>query len=231
MDIIELKADARSMTGKKGAKACRNSGQLPGVLYGMGSECKTLAVNPKQLEKVLQTEAGSNVIIKLSLAGEGDPVNVIVKELQVDNIKGLMRHVDFYKISLDEKIKSAVQFKMVGESPGVKAGGILEHILWELEIECLPMDIPDHVEADISELEIGDSISVSQVSVPEGVSVLADPNAKIVLVAAPRVEEVEEVEEEIEGEEGEEPEVISEGGKEEAAEGDADKAGDSKEKK
>ncbi len=229
MEIIELKAEARSMTGKKGAKACRNNGQLPGIIYGRGSESRALAVHPKQLEKALHTHAGSNVIIKLAFGDETDSVNVIVKELQVDNIKGIMRHVDFYQIALDEVIRSAVQFKMVGESPGVKEGGVLEHILWELEVECLPMDIPAFIEADISELEIGDSVSVSQVSVPEAVTVITDPNAKIAHVVAPRVEEVVEVEE-IEGEEGAEPEVIDGEKTEGEAADDSAKAGDSAEK-
>ncbi len=229
MEIIELKAEPRSMTGKKGAKACRNSGQLPGVLYGKGSETKPLAVDAKQLDKILHTDAGGNVIIKLTLGEGGEPVDTIVKDLQIDNIKGLMRHVDFQMISLDQKIRSTVPFKMVGESPGVDMGGILEHILWELEIESLPLDIPDAIEVDISALEIGDGIAVSQLSVPEKITVLSDWEAKIVIVAAPRVE-VEEVVEEVEGEEGEEPEVITEGGKEEATDEGADKAEGSKEK-
>ncbi len=229
MEIFELKAEARSMTGKKGAKACRDNGQLPGILYGRGAESRTLAVHPKQLDKALQTHAGANVIIKLAFGEESDAVNVVIKELQVDNIKGVMRHVDFYQISLEEKIRSSVQFKMVGESPGIKAGGILEHIIWELEVECLPMDIPAFIEADISELEIGDSVSVSQLSVPESVTVLTDSDAKVVHVVAPRVE-VEEVAEEVEGEEGAEPEVIAEGEKAEGESDDKGKAGDSAEK-
>lgn len=227
MEIIELKAEPRSMTGKKGAKACRNSGQLPGVLYGKGSESRPLAVDAKQLDKILHTDAGGNVIIKLTLGEGGEPVDTIVKDLQVDNIKGLMRHVDFQLISLDQKIRSTVPFKMVGESPGVDVGGILEHILWELEIESLPLDIPDAIEVDISALEIGDGVTVSQLSVPEDVTVLSDWEAKVVIVAAPRVE-VEEVVEEVEGEEGEEPEVITEGAKEEAADEGTDKAEGSK---
>ena len=228
MEIIELKAEARSMTGKKGAKACRNNGQLPGVLYGRGSETTPLAVYPKQLDSALHTHAGANVIIKLAFEGKSEPVNVIVKDLQVDNIRGVMRHVDFHRISLDEKIRSSIRFKVVGDSPGLKEGGVLEHIMWDLEVECLPLDIPDYIEADISELEIGDSISVSQVSVPEGVEIISAPDAKIMHVVAPRVEEVVEVAEEIEGEEGEEPEVIDGA---EKAEGETDeKAGDSEDK-
>jgi large subunit ribosomal protein L25 len=226
MEIIELKAEARAMTGKKGAKACRNNGQLPGILYGKGDEPKPLAVNPKDLDKVLHTHSGSNVIIKLTVDDGGKPVNVIVRELQVDSIKGSMRHVDFCHISLDDKIRSKVPFKMVGEAPGVKAGGTLEHIIWDLEVESLPLDIPDSVEVDISLLEIGDHVNVSQVSVPPEVTVLNDPDSTIAHVIAPRVEVEPEVEAEIEGEE---PEVIAEGAKEEET-AEEEKAEDAKEK-
>jgi large subunit ribosomal protein L25 len=226
MDIIELTAEARTMTGKKGAKACRNRGQLPGILYGKGDEPKPLAVDPKQLDQVLHTHAGSNVIIKLVLDDGDEPVNVVVRELQVDNIKGSMRHVDFYHILLDEMIRSKVPFKMVGEAPGVKVGGILEHILWDMEIECLPMNIPDSLDVDISGLEIGDGINVSGIPVPADVTVLSDPDSTVVQVIAPRVEEEPEPEVEIEGEE---PEVIAEGAKAEEASEEKETAEDAKE--
>jgi len=222
MEIIELKAQPRLMTGKKGAKACRKDGMLPGVLYGHGEETKSVAVSPKQLDQALRTQAGSNVIIKLTLDDSSDSVNVIVKELQVDNIKGTMRHVDFCQVSLDKKIRSSVPFRMVGESPGVDIGGILEHILWNLEVECLPLDIPDQIEVDISTLEIGDNVNVSQLVVPENVTVITEWDATVVHVVAPRVEEEPVVaEEELEGEE---PEVIDEDAKEEGATGDKEKA-------
>jgi large subunit ribosomal protein L25 len=179
-------------------------------------------VNPKQLDKVLHTHAGSNVIIKLSIGEKGKPANVVVKELQVDNIKGHMKHVDFCSISLDRKIRSSIPFKIVGESQGVKEGGIIDYILRELEVECLPMDIPDGVEVDVTELEIGDKVSVSQITVPDNVTIVTDLDNTILHVVAPRVEEEPEVEEEAELE-GEEPEVISDADKaekkDEAAEG------------
>jgi large subunit ribosomal protein L25 len=215
MDIVKLKADIRPGTGKKGAKECRKKGLLPGILYGKGDEPTPVAVDPKQLGHALNTDAGSNVIITLTVRKKGgDPVNVVVKELQVDSLKGTMRHVDFCHISLDETIRSVVPFKIVGESPGVKQGGTLDRILWELEVESLPMDIPDQIEIDVSSLEIGDSLAVNTLVIPEGVRVVTNSDAMILHVAAPRVEEVvEEVaEEEVEGAE---PEVISA----EAAEG------------
>ena len=209
MEIVELKADRRQNTGRKGAKECRDKGLLPGIFYGKGDEPIPVEVNPRQLDKVLHTHAGSNVVIQLTVGEDGgEPPNVVVKELQVDAIKGTMRHVDFCHILLDKKVRTTVQFKVVGEAPGVKEGGILEHIMWDLELEGLPLDIPDFIEIDVSELNIGDSLSVGTLTVPESVTVLSDAGATVVTVAAPRVEEevVEEAPEE--GLEGEEPAVI-----------------------
>jgi large subunit ribosomal protein L25 len=226
MEIVELKAEPRAETGKKGAKACRNAGLLPGVLYGSGEEPRPLSVHPKELDRALHTHAGINAIIKLTLGDGGNSSNVVVKDLQVDFIKGTMSHVDFCSVSLDKKIKTNVPFKVFGEAAGVKMGGILEHILWEIEVECLPMDIPDSFELDVTELEIGDKITIGSVTLPENVTIATDPKRTIVLVAAPRVEEVEEPEE-VEGVEGEEPEVISD----EAKEGEEAKTAEDSEKK
>jgi len=208
MEIVELKASVRSQTGKKGARECRKQGLLPGVFYGRGDQPTPVAVNPKELDRVLHTHAGGNAIIRLALEGrDSEPVTVVVKELQVESIKGTMRHVDFCKIFLDQEIRSTVPFKVMGESPGVKNGGILEHTLWELEIECLPLNIPDYIEVDVSGLNIGDSVAVSDLKVPEGITVLTDESVSVVSIAAPRVEEVVEVAPEAEVE-GPEPEVI-----------------------
>jgi len=208
MEIVELKANVRSQTGKKGAKGCRKNGLLPGVLYGREEQTTPVAVNPKELDRVLNTQAGGNAIIKLTLEGtDVEPVTVVVKDLQVDSIKGVMRHVDFCRISLDREIRAMVPFKVVGESPGVEQGGVLEHTLWELEVECLPLNIPDFIEIDVSNLEIGDSLAVSDLKIPEGIAVLTDESVSVVSIAAPRVEEVVEVAPEAEVE-GAEPEVI-----------------------
>ena len=218
MEFAELKVERRSRTGKGGARECRRNGMLPGILYGKKEEESIpIAVNPKDLDKVLHTRTGGNVIIKLSLDDNGGaPVNVIIKELQVDNIKSMMKHVDFCHIVLDRKIRSMIPFRVVGESPGVKLGGILEHLLWSLEIESLPLDIPGEIELDVSDLDIGDSLTVSQLTVPGEASIITDENTKVIHVVAPRVEVEEEVEEvEIEGEE---PEVISGEGEKEPTE-------------
>lgn len=229
MEIVELKAAFRPLTGKKGAKECRNKGLIPGIIYGKDDAPTPVAVNPKELDHVLHTQAGGNVIIQLAVKDKaGDPQNVVVKELQVDPIRGTMRHVDFCHISLDEEIRTMVPFRIVGEAPGIKEGGILEHILWELEVEALPLSIPDYIEVDVSTLKIGDSLIISDLQIPEGITVLTDWDGTVVSVAAPRVEEVvgAPVGEELAGAE---PEVIGAGaekaGKEAEAKGSEEKKG------
>jgi large subunit ribosomal protein L25 len=208
MELVELKANYRSETGKKGAKKCRNLGLVPGILYGKKEKPSPVSVDPKELNRVLHTRAGTNAIIKLTVDETNEAVNVVVKELQVDTIKGNMTHVDFCHISLDELIQTAVPFRVVGEAPGVKQGGILEHTLWELEIESLPLNIPDAIEVDISQLELGDSLLVGDLQVPEGITILSDWDAPVVSIIAPRVEPTPE-EVAAPPVEGAEPEVIT----------------------
>lgn len=207
MEMIELKASVRSHTGKKGAKECRGRGLVPGILYGKGEQPAPLAVDPKELNRVMHTHAGSNVIIKLSVdGGKGEAATVVVKELQMDTINGTMTHVDFCHISLDEIIRTVVPFKVVGEAPGVKQGGMLEHLLWELEIESLPLNIPDSIQVDVSEMQMGDSIAVSDLKIPDGITVLTDWDTPVMAIVAPKAEPT--VEAPAAPAEGGEPEVI-----------------------
>jgi large subunit ribosomal protein L25 len=207
MEMIELTARVRSQTGKKGARQCRAKGLVPGILYGSGDVSAAIAVEPRNLDRALHTHAGSNVIIKLAVEERGgEPVTVVVKELQVDPVKGTMRHVDFCRISLDKKIHASVPFKIVGEAPGVKKGGVLEHALWELDIESLPLNIPDYIEVDVNDLNIGDSLLVSSLKVPEGIKVLNEPDVAVVSIIAPRIEAA--VEAPAAPVEGAEPEVV-----------------------
>ncbi len=207
MEMVELKARVRPHTGKKGVKECRVKGLVPGILYGSGDVSASIVVEPKELDRALHTRSGSNVIIKLAVDEQGgEPVTVVVKELQVDPIKGTMRHVDFCRISLDKKIRASVPFKTIGEPPGVKKGGVLEHALWELDIESLPLNIPDYIEVDVSNLNIGDSLLVSSLTIPEGVKALNDPDVAVVSIIAPRIEAA--VEAPAAPVEGAEPEVV-----------------------
>lgn len=227
MEKINLKAEIRSEIGKELVKKIRNCGFVPAVVYKAGEAAKNLKVSSRALFGVLHTEAGENVIINLSLSdskeskGEknvrtpkksssGDIKTVVIKEIQYHPVTGNILHIDFNQILLTEKLTVDVPVGIKGESQGVKEGGVLEHILWEVKVECLPTKIPEKIEVDISDLKIGDFIHVKDLSVPEDVSILSEPDAIVVSVKPPTVEKVEE---EVEGEVTE-PEVITEKKKE-----------------
>ncbi len=195
MENLSLSVDKRTQKGKSGARAVRRAGSIPGVVYGI-KDSTPLSIGPKELETLLGTRAGSNVVFQLNVEGEAASERpVIVKELQRDSMKGTIVHADFLEIRMDEKIEIAVPLFLSGESPGEKLGGNLSQLLRELEVTCLPNAIPEHIEVDISEVEIGDVLHVRDLQIPEGVELVADPDDPVLTVVAP-VEEEEEVEDE-----------------------------------
>ena len=221
MEKISLEAEIREKTGKSSSGRLRRTGYIPAVLYGGKEESQPLIVNTKDLEKALSTEAGENVIISLKI---GDKVRtVIIKELQTDIVRGDLLHVDLCQISLEEKLKAAVPIEVRGESPGVKEGGILQHRLREIEVECLPTEIPESIPIDVGDLGIGDSLHVKDLKVTGDIKILADEEQTVVSIVPPTVEEVTPPTPE---EEAAEPEVIGEK-KEEPSE----EAGEAKEAK
>ena len=168
----------------------------------------SLEISGDDLDDVLQTKAGENVIITLKISGEGSPKDktVLIKEIQREPIKDGILHVDFNEISLTETLKVNVPLASKGEAVGVKVdGGILEHVMWELQVECLPTDIPEKIEADITNLKIGDSLHVKDIAVPAGVKVLNDPELIAMIVKAQKVEAPKE---EVVAEGAAEPELI-----------------------
>jgi large subunit ribosomal protein L25 len=173
-----------------------------------------LSVDSRELIHVFHTGAGTNVLVDLIV--DGDDHLAMAREIQRDHIKGRFMHVDFLVVSRDQVISVSVPVRVIGESVGVKAGGVLEHHLWEVQVECLPTDVPEAIEADVSELEIGMSLKVSDLSAPEGVTITSNIEDSVVAVQQPqaRVElEEEAAEEEAEGE------AAAEGAEGEAAEG------------
>ena len=206
---VLLEARVRNELKKNKTDKMRRTGIVPAVVYKKGLVAIPLSLSVKDMEKVLHTSAGGNVIINLSVPENGKTANktVIIKEIQYDHLKGSLLHVDFNEISLTEMLKVGVPVEAKGEAAGVKDGGILEHILWEVEIECLPTQIPEKIEADISGLKIGDSLHVKDLRVPGGVKILNDPELTIMSVKPPLVEKVAEV---VPGAEITEPEVIRE---------------------
>jgi len=230
MERVELKAQRRSVTGKKDTKLVRAAGEVPGVVYKGNEGAVHLKVSERDLIHVLHTKAGENVLINLKIEadkeGKGQPKGeervVIIKEVQQHPLKGQFIHVDFQEISLTEKIEVDIPIEVRGEAEGVvKEEGILEHILWELKIECLPTEIPENVIVEVSALKIGDSIHVKDLALSEGITVLAEPDQIVVSVVPPREEEPEGVPEE----EMTEPELIREKkeGEEEAEEEEEEK--------
>lgn len=212
MEKIFLDVEIREEFGKGRVKRLRKSGVVPAVVYKHGNKTIAIKFSKKALIKTLHTKAGENVIITLKVAKGKDTKKatektVMIQEIQTDPVKDEVIHVDFHEISLTEMIKVKVPVHDKGEAIGVKRDeGVLEHILWELEAECLPTQIPEKIEVDVTNLEIGKDIFVKDIPVPENVKILTDPEAIVVSVKAPK----EEVPEEEAAEGIEEPEVIRE---------------------
>ena len=221
MEKVILKADVRIETGKRIAKDLRNKGLIPANVYKSGKAATSLTVSEKELRSVLHTKAGENVLITLKISGGESAAKdrtVLIKEIQRHPVRENVLHVDFNEISLTEMLKVSVPLVAKGEPVGVKIdGGLLEHVLRELSVECLPTDIPAKIEVDVSALKIGDHVMVKDIKVPEGVKVLNDPELIALIVKAPKVEAPKE--EVVAG--GEEPELIRKKKEEAAAEGEA----------
>ena len=231
MEQVELRAEIRDEIGKQAASRRRGRGLIPAVVYGGGQKTVNIKVDAKGFEKALRTSAGENVLINLKISGadrRGRKETVIIKEIQYDPIRGDIYHVDFNHISLKEAVKVKVPVTTMGESPGVKEGGSMEQILWEVEVECLPTKIPEKFEIDISSLVIGDMVHVKDLVIPEGVEVL-NPQEDVVLSIVPPKVEVEEVVPV--AEEVTEPEVIGKKEKEEVPEEAPEEAKPKKEEK
>ncbi len=222
-DNVELQVERRSVSGKEMAKRLRRQEMLPAVVYGEAAAAVPCTVDRKRLEDLLH-EHGRNVI--LSLVGAADqPENTLIKEMQHHPLHGDILHVDFQRISLSQQIIVEVPLTSVGIAVGVRTeGGILEHMLHSIEVECLPTDIPQKIEVDVTELGIGDTVHVSDLTTPDGVRMVTDGDRSVFVVVPPTVtpteeeeeEEGLEVEEEGEGDELQEPEVIERGKRDEA---------------
>jgi large subunit ribosomal protein L25 len=193
---IKLKAESRAGTGKGPARRMREAGEIPAVLYGTGIEARPIKVKREDLNEVLHGHAGSRALIDLVVVDGKAKENhlVMIKEIQRHPFKERLLHVDFMKVAREEKVKTKAAVAVLGEeeSVGLKAGGTLQHNLFEVDVECLPADMPDRMFADISGLEIGEHLTVADLIPQPGVTVLTDPEDMIIAVLAPRLAEVEE---------------------------------------
>ena len=210
MAEVTLKADRRVEFKKSSSNQMRKAGNIPGIFYGHQSGNIPIVINELALRPVLFTSESH--IINLEIAGEKTPYSCIMKEVQFDPIKNRPIHFDLLALREGEKLTLDINVVIKGSAAGVKDGGLLQQSLHKLQIECLPQNIPSHIEVDITNLLIGDSIRVSDITL-EGVTILNDESASIVTVVPPHVEEVSV--EEAPTEEAAEPEVIAKGKKEE----------------
>jgi len=232
MEKVLLNANIRDDVGKEANKRLRREGGVPVVLYKKGKTSLSLKVDVKDLYHVLHTSAGENVILTLKVKADSKDAKatkdrtVIIKEIQHHPIKENILHVDFHEISLTEMITVRVPVETKGEAEGVKAdGGVLDQVTKEIEVECLPTEIPDKIEVHVGPLKIGDAIRVKDLTVPAQIKVLSDPELTVLSVVPPHVEK----EEEEAAEEITEPEVIKE--KKPEAEGAAPEAAEGEETK
>ena len=210
MEAIELKTRVRQSLGKNAARALRREGKLPAVLYGPDTQPLLLSVDTHELELAVKSGPSGQLLLRLVIEnGERTTRQAMIKELQRDPLSREPLHVDFYEISMDRKISVKVPVVTAGTSRGVAMGGMLQIIRHELEIECLPDRIPEKIEIDITELDIGDSVHLQEIPLEEGVAFPPDANFTVLTILSPKKEEVP-----AEEEEGEELEMEAEGGEE-----------------
>lgn len=187
-----LEATKRDTRGKNEARRVRAAGQIPAVVYGDKADAAVISVDPKTLLRILHSDSGLNTLIALKLEGEGD-TRVLVRDFQVDPVTQAPLHVDFYRIAMDKKITVTVPVQLKGEAKGVKTqGGVLDFVHRDIEVECLPSDIPEHIDIDITELLMNQGIRVRDLPVDPKWTAVSEPDTMIVHVVAPKVEAVEE---------------------------------------
>lgn len=221
MKQVTLEANIREKKGKEYCKSQRRKGYIPAILYGRQSPSQMIEVPEKDFRKAISTHSGQNIIIELQMKGNGKGAQLaMVADVQKDPLGTRILHVDFNKISLDTKVTVEVPVHIQGEPKGVKRGGILDHVLWSLEVESLPLSIPDEIVVNVAGLDFDESITIKDIVPPEGVAFLGEPDAVIAIVHPPRtVEEVTPAEEEaaaIAPAGTTQPEVIKKGKEEEA---------------
>ena len=236
MKTIELTVEKRSTTGKNEARRSRVLGKIPAVVYGAGKPTVSVTVDRKALSDVVREGAGENAIFLLRLEGTDQKRHAMIKEHQRDPLTRKTQHLDFVRVLMDAKIRVKVGIEIVGTAAGVRTeGGILDIVTREVEIECLPGDIPEHIPVDVSELAIGGMVRLADLKPVEGVVIVDDPHKVLVHVTHPTAEKEPEVAAAEAAAEPTEPEVLKKGKvlteEEQAAEDKKEKAEEKREKK
>ncbi|MBI4456189.1 MAG: 50S ribosomal protein L25 [Acidobacteria bacterium] len=227
---FELKAEERTLLGKNSVGRLRRTGLIPAVIYGQGKKALSVSIDPKTISEILRSESGHNTIFRV-IVGKGDPLNVMIKDYQLDPVRGKFLHADLLTIAMDRKMKFRVPVEIVGEPSGVKnSGGVLDIIRREIEVECLPSDVPDHIPVNVEHLEINDHLRIAEVEYDKTkFQILEDPDQTVLTVLPPRAEEVAAPAVPEEGAAAE-PEVIKKGKVEEPGEAEGAEAEKPREK-
>jgi len=188
-ELVEAQARPDESRGKNEARRLRASGRIPAVLYGARKDAVAVSVDPKQIQRILHSDSGHNTIFDLKVGGESTKAMVI--DWQHDPIKGHLLHIDLKRIAMDQKIRVSVPIHLVGEAPGVKTqGGIMDQVVREVEIECLPGDIPSHIDADVSKMEFGHVLRVSDLPHDGKIKFITDEQQALAHVTAVKEEVV-----------------------------------------
>jgi large subunit ribosomal protein L25 len=224
---VRLKVQSRESRGSAESRRLRADGLIPGVLYGNGGNAQPFCIEERELRKALTGDHGLHAILDVVLEGNQRAHHAVLKEYQLDPTRARLLHIDLQEVRLDQAIQTQVVVELVGESEGMKEGGVLSQIQREINVEALPMEVPDRLELDISTMKIGDTMRLSDLRVPAEVKLLDDPETVLATVTPPtKIEEPEVEEEELEEGELPEGEVPEEERPEGAAEPEAEAAGE-----
>ncbi len=225
MEQIVIEAERRTAGGKNANRRLRKSGQIPAVLYGAGKEAVAVTVNPVAVQSILRSQSGQNTIFRMSIDG-GEQANAMVKDYQLDPVKGALIHTDFFEIAMDQLLELTVDIEIVGEAEGVKlAGGIMDMVTRSVEVQCLPTDIPESIKVDVSHLRINEYIRVKNLELNPRVKILTEPEVVLVTILPPVKEEAPAAEAPAEAAE---PELIKKGKVAEEGEGEEQQQGKTK---
>lgn len=185
--ILDLQAESRTQSGTGAVKRMRKAGNIPAALYGRKVKPSNIQVHGKTFSKLLEGSASDNILVSLKIAGAEDQL-ALVQEVQHDYLRGGILHIDFHAVAADEEIHANVPVVIVGEAKGAKHGGLVEAIHHEIEIRCLPKDLPESIQIDVSNLEIDQGIHISEIKFPEGVTCRLGGDVVIVMCEEPKVE-------------------------------------------
>lgn len=186
--ILDLQAELRTQSGTGAVKRMRKAGNIPAALYGRKVKPSNIQVHGKTFSKLLESSASDNILVSLKIAGSSEDQLALVQEVQHDYLRGGILHVDFHAVAADEEIHANVPVAMVGVAKGLKQGGLVEAIHHEIEVRCLPKDLPESIQIDVTELEVGKGIHVGEITFPAGVTCRLGADVVIIMCEEPKVE-------------------------------------------